>query len=107
VIRMAVARAIIVHDKDNVATLVVDVNAGEEICCGFHSILALEMIRAGHKIALCDLLAATEVLKYGLPIGVASRLIRKGEWVHVHNVVSQRAKQDDERYATTEPCHIK
>ena len=45
-------------------------------------------VPAGHKIALQDIAAGEAVVKYGWPIGTASRAIRAGEWVHVHNLKS-------------------
>ena len=45
-------------------------------------------VPAGHKIALRDIAAGEAVVKYGWPIGTASREIRAGEWVHVHNLKS-------------------
>jgi altronate hydrolase len=89
------ARAIIINSEDNVATLVADVGEGEEVLCGFYSIRARQAIPQGHKIALLDLSPGEEITKYGFPIGVASRFIGKGEWVHVHNVVSRRRGQQE------------
>ncbi|MDT7902769.1 MAG: UxaA family hydrolase, partial [Caldivirga sp.] len=53
-------------------------------------IKALEDIPLGHKIALRDIKAGERVIKYGRPIGVATRDIKVGEHVHVHNVKSIR-----------------
>jgi len=44
----------------------------------------------GHKIALRDLPAGEQVIKYGTAIGRATRDIRAGEHVHVHNVKGER-----------------
>lgn len=90
---MGKARAIVINNRDSVATVVTDVAAGEEVKYGSGKVRALEGISQGHKIALMDLPVGTQVIKYGLPIGIASRPVRKGEWVHIHNVRSQRAGQ--------------
>lgn len=45
-------------------------------------------LRGHDKIALCDIAAGEKVIKYGFPIGVATRNIRAGEWVHTHNLAS-------------------
>lgn len=92
---MKTARAIIINNLDNVATLVEDVSQGEPVDCGSQSVQALEAIARGHKIALCALPAGAQIIKYGCPIGIASSAIRKGEWVHIHNIVSQRAGQGE------------
>lgn len=45
-------------------------------------------IPAGHKFALRDIAAGEYVIKYGEIIGRATSDIKKGEWVHTHNVKS-------------------
>lgn len=43
-------------------------------------------LSSGHKIALCDIMKGTDIIKYGYPIGVATDNISKGESVHSHNM---------------------
>lgn len=50
----------------------------------------LQAVPLGHKLALTDLAAGDEVIEYGLRVGIASRDIKQGEYVHVHNVRSAR-----------------
>ena len=45
-------------------------------------------IPAGHKIALQDIQKGEFVIKYGEIIGRATDTIKKGEWVHTHNIKS-------------------
>ena len=45
-------------------------------------------IPAGHKFALCDISKGQYIITYGELIGKAEVDIRKGEWVHTHNVRS-------------------
>jgi len=45
-------------------------------------------IKLGHKIALKDIKKGEYILKYGEIIGVAKNNIKKGEWVHSHNLIS-------------------
>ena len=45
-------------------------------------------IPAGHKFALKDIKQGETVIKYGKIIGRATVNIKKGEWVHTHNVKS-------------------
>ena len=40
----------------------------------------------GHKIAIEDLKKGEKIIKYGEPIGSATQDIKKGDWVHTHNV---------------------
>jgi len=50
----------------------------------------LDPVPLGHKVALRDLKAGEQVIKYGIAIGRATRDIRAGEHVHVHNVKGER-----------------
>ena len=45
-------------------------------------------VPAGHKIALADIKKGEKVIKYGYPIGVATQDIKKGDFVHTHNLAS-------------------
>ena len=93
---IAMARALRIDEVDNVATLLSQASKGEivEIVSGEGFIIdgveALEFIPFGHKIALIDIEEGGEIIKYGEVIGVASKPIRRGEWVHTHNVESLR-----------------
>lgn len=42
--------------------------------------------QSGHKVALQDIAAGENIIKYGFPIGHATRAIKKGEVVHVDNI---------------------
>jgi altronate dehydratase len=85
---------------DNVATLLTQASAGEivrvldEWGAETDSLMVREVIPAGHKIALCDIPAAGEAVKYGFPIGTATQAIRCGERVHTHNLESGRGRGD-------------
>ena len=45
-------------------------------------------LASGHKYALRDIRCGENVIKYGNPIGRATRDIKCGEWVHTHNVAT-------------------
>ncbi len=49
-----------------------------------------EPVRLGHKIALRDIPAGSEVIEYGVPIAVATQDIQAGQHAHVHNLRSIR-----------------
>jgi hypothetical protein len=91
-------RAFQIHDTDNVATLLDDVNGDEvEILgAGSRRIRSIEKISRGHKIALRDVGANEAVIKFGVRIGRATRPIKRGAWVHLHNLASDL----DERSST-------
>lgn len=42
----------------------------------------------GHKVAARAIAAGEKIIKYGVPIGSATREIAAGEHVHTHNVQS-------------------
>jgi altronate hydrolase len=51
-------------------------------------VVARDPIPPGHKLAARDIRAGEPVIKYGCPIGVASRDIPAGSHVHTHNLRS-------------------
>ncbi|MCI9263765.1 MAG: UxaA family hydrolase [Oscillospiraceae bacterium] len=48
----------------------------------------------GHKIALRDIAKGEPIMKYGESIGAASHDIRKGDYVHIHNMDAMRGRGD-------------
>lgn len=81
-----------VHPQDNVATLLDDADAGPVRvihAAGDPTIVLLQPIAAGHKVALHNLADGEAVVKFGIAIGDARGPIRRGEWVHVHNCSSR------------------
>lgn len=71
-----------IHPDDGVAVTLRPIAAGERI----GGVSALVDIDRGHKLALRDHAAGEAVIKYGRPIGRASRAIGAGEHVHLHNL---------------------
>lgn len=91
-------RAFHIQANDNVATLLDDANAGEIEILGARpdKIQSLEKISRGHKIALRDIAAKEAVTKFGVRIGHATKQVKRGAWVHLHNLASDL----DERSGT-------
>ena len=56
----------------------------------------------GHKYALRDIAEGENVVKYGMPIGHATKPIAKGEHVHVHNVKTNLGEVLEYRYEPDE-----
>lgn len=87
-------KAVQIDERDNVATATSDVEEGEAVEVLSPEGVAImkpdasDPIPFGHKLALVDLGMGDNVVKYGEIIGVASRQISAGEWVHTHNVES-------------------
>lgn len=79
-------RALKIDEQDNVAVVVQDTVPGDRVDTGEETITAAETISVGHKIALRDIPAGDMVIKYGVPIGRASRPIARGSHVHTQNL---------------------
>ncbi len=77
-----------INERDNVAVAIETIPEGTEVLVGNEKITAVTEIPAGHKMALCDLPKGEEVIKYGCPIGHTKEAVKKGEWIHTHNVVT-------------------
>jgi len=70
-------------NKDNVVVALKDIKKGEKINDG---VIARDDIPAGHKLAVTNIPEGKNVIKYDHLIGIATRDIKIGEWVHVHNL---------------------
>lgn len=93
-----VDKVIVLHTDDNVATCLANLKRGE-VAEWTHRGERLEIrlgndVPFGHKFAIAEIPAGTEVRKYGEVIGIASKSIAAGAHVHVHNVDSARARGD-------------
>jgi len=93
---MNIQQAIMMDEKDNVATLLTAIEKGHQvqIKVGERSftVQAKETIPYGHKIALKDIEKGGKVIKYSEVIGQALDPIEEGTHVHVHNTESLSAK---------------
>lgn len=88
--------AIVLTDKDTVATALEDLTIGRTFTIGDRHVEIVEDIEFGHKFALDPIEAGERVTKYGEVIGEATQPIEAGEWVHTHNLQSLRARPDAE-----------
>lgn len=79
-------KAIKIQPNDNVAVALQDLFTNEEVTIGQDSITLLEDVPAGHKFALKDLEPDEAVVKYGYPIGRTTKSVKRGEWIHTHNI---------------------
>jgi altronate dehydratase small subunit len=88
--------AILISDRDNVATALRDLPAGSVILLslsgGEIQVKLVQDIPFGHKFALKRITRGEVVVKYGEAIGIAVEDIEAGEHVHIHNVRSNRGK---------------
>jgi altronate dehydratase len=88
------AEAIVIHEKDNVATALKPLHQGDTVSIEtqnhFEKIKLTSDVPMGHKFALSDINKGVSVIKYGEPIGESTCPIVKGEHVHIHNVMSPK-----------------
>jgi len=89
-------RGVLLRDDDDVAVAARPIPAGTILRLGDASVEVVEPIALGHKVALADLAEGSPVRKYGQVIGFASKPIRAGSHVHVHNL---RADLFEREYA--------
>lgn len=89
--------AILMHEaNDDVGVAVTDLTAGSQVEAVtlegqlVATLTILEEVPLGHKVALREIAPFQEVVEYGRAIGRATRPIRRGEHVHVHNLRSLR-----------------
>ena len=80
----------LLHEKDKVATAVADLASGDGVTVKFRGketeYKCNQDIPFGHKIAIVDIQKGEKVIKYGEAIGTALQDIKKGDWVHTHNL---------------------
>ncbi len=95
---MSEFKAIVMKAEDNVATVVETIEPETEAVLEIDgrriTVRVSERIPFGHKFAIRDIGKGNLVVKYGEPIGVATRDIKAGSHVHVHNVESSRGRGD-------------
>lgn len=73
---------------DNIGIACRPLAMGETVSVGERGLEALAPVPLGHKIALRAIAAGEKVLRWGVPIGSATRAIDAGEHVHTHNLAS-------------------
>lgn len=83
------ARLIALHDTDNVLVALGTVGPGPATLERGEDITLNSAVSRGHKVAACPIRTGETIVKYGMPIGVATKDIARGEHVHVHNIASR------------------
>lgn len=102
-------RAIMMNPKDNVATALENLEAGVSASVILPSqevfkevTIRQRAIPFGHKLAIMAISKGDKVIKYGEVIGNASQDIEPGEYVHIHNVKSNRMQMPEVWYREEE-----
>lgn len=80
-----------IDPADNVAVALRPIGPGETVAAEALQLIAGQAIPKGHKLALVAIPEGAAVLKYGHPIGCATRDIVAGHHVHSHNLATALA----------------
>ncbi len=89
-------KSIRMNGLDNVATALEAINSGEVINVitdqneKIEKVKSMEKIPFGYKLALSDIKSDSYITKYGVNVAKATKDIKKGQLVHVHNAESMR-----------------
>jgi altronate hydrolase len=75
-----------INPADNVAVAVEKLSAGERLTVDDDVIVLHDDVPAGHKIALRNFALNDNIIKYGLPVGHASKAIARGELINEKNI---------------------
>ena len=75
-----------INENDNVAVALEVIPADTVVNVGGTEVTTVMEIPAGHKFALADLAEGVPVIKYGFSIGNTTAAVKKGEWIHTHNL---------------------
>ena len=81
-------RLLLLSPLDNVFVVRGAIEAGEEILVQGVKVSFEDRLGLGHKLARTEIMASSKVLKYGAPIGSATKDISVGEHVHISNLKS-------------------
>lgn len=91
-------KAVIFDIRDNVATALTDIPAGETVELKIEDRTLVtglkDPVPFGHKFSVETIKSGSPVIKYGEEIGIALKDIEPGDYVHTHNVVSARGRGD-------------
>ena len=79
-------KSIQITEKDNVVVALHPIAKGEQVPVGDSFVTAGEDIPQGHKMSVRPIAEGDSVIKYGFPIGHATKSVEAGTWMHTHNV---------------------
>jgi hypothetical protein len=94
------SRLLLLAPEDNVLVACTDLHVGDAVLIDGEPLTLVQAVGLGHKVARHALRTADKLLRYGAPIGSATRDIARGEHVHTHNLAS-----DYIATYTLEPAH--
>ena len=94
-------RGVILNHKDNVGVALMDLDSGTglDLEAGGQaiSVKLVEPIAYQHKFSVKDIDSGGQIIKFGEVIGEATRDIKKGQHVHIHNMVGLRVRLTEKK----------
>ena len=76
-----------INPDDNVIVALDPISKGDEVRINDKlTVVAEDDVPAGHKMAIKDIAEGSNVIKYGYAIGHTTEEIKKGRWLHTHDV---------------------
>lgn len=82
------ARLLLLNPSDNVFTATSAIESGTSLAIGGETVVTRQTVPLGFKLAARTIARQEKVIKYGVPIGSATRDIDPGEIVHLDNMKS-------------------
>lgn len=87
-----------INDNDNVIIALENIHKDDQLVIDDVSIIVIDDIPSGHKMAIKPIAANDNVIKYGFPIGHATTAIQIGEHVHTHNITTNLGELNEYQY---------
>lgn len=84
-------KALLINCQDSVGIALEPLKKGETVEVGGQRITLIDDVPFAHKFALQDIAPDEDLIKYGEVFGRSGKPVKKGEWVHTHNVKSAGA----------------
>jgi altronate dehydratase small subunit len=82
------ARLLRLSETDNVYIATGPLRPGDVVRVDGREFPVTERVELGHKVAARAIEAGEKIVRFGMPIGSATRPIAAGAWVHTHNLTS-------------------
>ena len=91
------ARLLRLSEADNVYIATGPLRPGDVVHADGRQLPITEPVELGHKVAARPIEEGERVVRFGMPIGSATRPIAAGAWVHTHNLASDYIRTFDHR----------
>ena len=89
-----IRKSLVIHPEDTVAVLLENAFRGDTIQISDGEITLLQDVEFAHKVSISDHEKGQFVYKYGHEIGYMAVPVPKGTWIHSHNMLCDRGRQE-------------